>query len=88
MRLEVFLPWLLAMLPETLHPLIRKKGTLSLEKIKDLIKQSAATTTRKITPFRSESRDHGDIDAIALGDRSQRLTGSSPLDSFLALIFG
>jgi D-serine dehydratase len=31
-RLEVFLPWLLAMLAETLHPLIRKEGTLLLEK--------------------------------------------------------
>ena len=31
-RLEVFLPWLLAMLAETLQPLIRKQGTLLLEK--------------------------------------------------------
>jgi hypothetical protein len=31
-RLEVFLPWLLAMLAETLQPLIRKEGTLLLEK--------------------------------------------------------
>jgi hypothetical protein len=31
-RLEVFLPWLLAKLAETLRPLIRKEGTLLLEK--------------------------------------------------------
>jgi hypothetical protein len=31
-RLEVFLPWLLAKLAETLHPLIRKEGTLLLDK--------------------------------------------------------
>jgi hypothetical protein len=31
-RLEVFLPWLLAMLAETLQPLIRREGTLLLEK--------------------------------------------------------
>jgi hypothetical protein len=31
-RLEVFLPWLLAMLAERLQPLIRKEGTLLLEK--------------------------------------------------------
>ncbi len=31
-RLEVFLPWLLAMLAETLQPLIRKEGSLLLEK--------------------------------------------------------
>jgi hypothetical protein len=31
-RLEVFLPWLLARLAETLRPLIRKQGTLLLEK--------------------------------------------------------
>ena len=31
-RLEVLLPWLLAMLAETLLPLIRKEGTLLLEK--------------------------------------------------------
>jgi hypothetical protein len=31
-RLEVILPWLLAMLAETLQPLIRKEGTLLLEK--------------------------------------------------------
>ncbi|MGA8654079.1 MAG: polyhydroxyalkanoic acid system family protein [Xanthobacteraceae bacterium] len=31
-RLEVFLPWLLAMLAETLQPLIRKEGILLLEK--------------------------------------------------------
>jgi hypothetical protein len=31
-RLEVFLPWLLAVLAETVHPLIRKEGTLLLEK--------------------------------------------------------
>jgi hypothetical protein len=31
-RLEVFLPWLLAMLAETLQPLIRKEDTLLLEK--------------------------------------------------------
>jgi hypothetical protein len=31
-RLEVFLPWLLAMLAEKLQPLIRKEGTLLLEK--------------------------------------------------------
>jgi hypothetical protein len=31
-RLEVYLPWLLAMLAETLQPLIRKEGTLLLEK--------------------------------------------------------
>ena len=31
-RLEVFLPWLLAKLAETLQPLIRKEGTLLLEK--------------------------------------------------------
>jgi Putative polyhydroxyalkanoic acid system protein (PHA_gran_rgn) len=31
-RLEVLLPWLLAMLAESLQPLIRKEGTLLLEK--------------------------------------------------------
>ena len=31
-RLEVFLPWLLAKLAERLQPLIRKEGTLLLEK--------------------------------------------------------
>ena len=31
-RLEVFLPWLLAKLAETLQPLIRKEGTLLIEK--------------------------------------------------------
>jgi hypothetical protein len=31
-RLEVFLPWLLAMLAEALQPLIRKEGILLLEK--------------------------------------------------------
>ena len=31
-RLEVFLPWLLAKLAETLQPLIRKEGALLLEK--------------------------------------------------------
>jgi hypothetical protein len=31
-RLEVFLPWLLAKLAEFLQPLIRKEGTLLLEK--------------------------------------------------------
>ena len=31
-RLEVFLPWLLAKAAETLQPLIRKEGTLLLEK--------------------------------------------------------
>jgi len=31
-RLEVFLPWLLAKLVERLQPLIRKEGTLLLEK--------------------------------------------------------
>ena len=31
-RLEVFLPWLLAKLAEALQPLIRKEGTLLLEK--------------------------------------------------------
>ena len=31
-RLEVFLPWLLAKLAETLQPLIRREGTLLLEK--------------------------------------------------------
>jgi hypothetical protein len=31
-RLEVFLPWLLAKLAETVQPLIRKEGTLLLEK--------------------------------------------------------
>jgi hypothetical protein len=31
-RLEVFLPWLLAKLAKTLHPLIRKEGTLLLDK--------------------------------------------------------
>jgi Putative polyhydroxyalkanoic acid system protein (PHA_gran_rgn) len=31
-RLEVLLPWLLAMLAERLQPLIRKEGTLLLEK--------------------------------------------------------
>jgi hypothetical protein len=31
-NLEVFLPWLLAKLAETLQPLIRKEGTLLLEK--------------------------------------------------------
>ena len=31
-RLEVFLPWLLALLAETLQPLIRKEATLLLEK--------------------------------------------------------
>ena len=31
-RLEVVLPWLLAKLAETLQPLIRREGTLMLEK--------------------------------------------------------
>jgi hypothetical protein len=31
-RLEVFLPWLLAKLAQTLQPLIRREGTLLLEK--------------------------------------------------------
>ena len=31
-RLEVFLPWLLAKVAEALQPLIRKEGTLLLEK--------------------------------------------------------
>jgi hypothetical protein len=31
-RLEVFLPWLLAKVAETLKPLIHKEGTLLLEK--------------------------------------------------------
>lgn len=31
-RLEVFLPWLLAALAEAMQPLIRKEGTLLLEK--------------------------------------------------------
>jgi hypothetical protein len=31
-RLEVLLPWLLAMVAETLQPLIRREGTLLLEK--------------------------------------------------------
>ena len=31
-RLEVFLPWLLSMLAESLQPLIRREGTLLLEK--------------------------------------------------------
>jgi hypothetical protein len=31
-RLEVLLPWLLAKLAETLQPLIRREGTLLLEK--------------------------------------------------------
>jgi hypothetical protein len=31
-RLEVMLPWLLAKIAETLQPLIRKEGTLLLEK--------------------------------------------------------
>ena len=31
-KLEVYLPWLLAMLAETLQPLIRKEGVLLLEK--------------------------------------------------------
>ena len=31
-RLEIFLPWLLAKLAETLQPLIRREGTLMLEK--------------------------------------------------------
>jgi hypothetical protein len=31
-RLEVFLPWLLAKLAETLQPLIRREGLLMLEK--------------------------------------------------------
>jgi hypothetical protein len=31
-RLELFLPWLLAKFVETLQPLIRKQGTLLLEK--------------------------------------------------------
>jgi Putative polyhydroxyalkanoic acid system protein (PHA_gran_rgn) len=31
-RLEVVLPWLLAMIAETIQPLIRKEGTLMLEK--------------------------------------------------------
>ncbi len=31
-RLEVVLPWLLAKLAETIQPLIRKEGTLLLEK--------------------------------------------------------
>jgi hypothetical protein len=30
-RLEVFLPWLLAKLAESLQPLIRKEGTLLFE---------------------------------------------------------
>jgi hypothetical protein len=32
-RLEVFLPWLLTRLIETLRPLIRREGTLMLEKV-------------------------------------------------------
>jgi hypothetical protein len=31
-RLEIFLPWLLAKLAETLQPLIRREGTVMLEK--------------------------------------------------------
>jgi hypothetical protein len=31
-RLEVMLPWLLAKVAETIQPLIRKEGTLLLEK--------------------------------------------------------
>jgi Putative polyhydroxyalkanoic acid system protein (PHA_gran_rgn) len=31
-KLEVYLPWLLAMVAETLQPLIRKEGVLLLEK--------------------------------------------------------
>jgi hypothetical protein len=31
-RLEIFLPWLLAKLAETLQPLIRREGTLMLER--------------------------------------------------------
>ncbi len=31
-KLEVFLPWLLAKIAETLQPLIRREGTLMLEK--------------------------------------------------------
>jgi hypothetical protein len=31
-RLELYLPWLLAKLAETLQPLIRREGTLMLEK--------------------------------------------------------
>lgn len=31
-RLEIFMPWLLAKLAETLQPLIRREGTLMLEK--------------------------------------------------------
>ena len=31
-RLEVVLPWLLAKVAETIQPLIRKEGTLMLEK--------------------------------------------------------
>ena len=31
-RLEIFLPWLLAKLAETLQPLIRREGILMLEK--------------------------------------------------------
>ena len=31
-RLEILLPWLLAKLAETLQPLIRREGTLMLEK--------------------------------------------------------
>jgi Putative polyhydroxyalkanoic acid system protein (PHA_gran_rgn) len=31
-RLQVFLPWLLAKLAESLQPLIRREGTLMLEK--------------------------------------------------------
>ena len=31
-RLEVFLPWLLAKLAESVQPLIRKEGTLLIEK--------------------------------------------------------
>ena len=31
-RLEIFLPWLLAKLAESLQPLIRREGTLLLEK--------------------------------------------------------
>jgi hypothetical protein len=31
-RLEVVLPWLLAKVAETIQPLIRKEGTLLLEK--------------------------------------------------------
>jgi hypothetical protein len=31
-RLEVVLPWLLAMIAEKIQPLIRKEGTLMLDK--------------------------------------------------------